>query len=292
MIVTIFAMGVACGQDVSTIWIRCSQDYAESDTGRLFMANTAAGTYGKDSIGPWYVENEYPPCFCWNVRWMKISTSEPGEYGSGFIPLDVRGIPINPAQPDTFQLFTPIVDPGNYRIDWPDPEFLRRRCDSIFLVDNSGLLRDTSGNPIHINMITDSDVTIATPALTFPADLRLTIYKYGVHLADSLNTCFVCPVEQVREVHRPIPNTLQLLQNYPNPFNPSTTIEYDLPRRLNVRLSVYDVLGRPMATIVNGIEEPGTHRAKFDASHLSGGVYFYRLSAGNFAQTRKLILMK
>ncbi|HUL44006.1 MAG TPA: T9SS type A sorting domain-containing protein [Bacteroidota bacterium] len=89
-----------------------------------------------------------------------------------------------------------------------------------------------------------------------------------------------------------IPKKFSVLQNYPNPFNPTTTIAYDLPRRVNVRLSVYDVLGRTVATIFDGVQEPGTHRTRFDASRLPCGVYFYQLLAGDFVQTQKMILMK
>jgi len=89
-----------------------------------------------------------------------------------------------------------------------------------------------------------------------------------------------------------LPKKFCVLQNYPNPFNPSTTIEYDLARRTFVRLSIYDILGRSVATIVNEVQEPGRHRQKFDGSNVPSGIYFYRLTAGEFVRTRMMVLMK
>lgn len=83
-----------------------------------------------------------------------------------------------------------------------------------------------------------------------------------------------------------------LYQNFPNPFNSETVIEYVLPRSADVRLSVYDILGRGVSVLVNERMAAGVHEVKFDASGLSSGVYFYRLTAGSFVQTRKLLLLR
>jgi hypothetical protein len=89
-----------------------------------------------------------------------------------------------------------------------------------------------------------------------------------------------------------IPGTHVLYQNYPNPFNPSTTIEYDLSKSSHVDLSVYDLKGEKVATLVNGIQVGGHHNISFDASLLPGGVYIYRLQASNWADTKKMLLIK
>lgn len=81
-------------------------------------------------------------------------------------------------------------------------------------------------------------------------------------------------------------------QNYPNPFNPSTTIKYELPRSSEVKLSVFDMLGREVSVLVNERRDAGVHEVKFDGSNLASGVYFYRLQAGDFVQSRKLVLLK
>jgi hypothetical protein len=83
-----------------------------------------------------------------------------------------------------------------------------------------------------------------------------------------------------------------LLQNYPNPFNPSTTIKYELPQSSEVRLSVYDMLGREVSVLVNERRNAGIHEVKFDGSNLASGVYFYRLQAGGFVQSKKIVLLR
>ncbi|MBZ0198380.1 MAG: T9SS type A sorting domain-containing protein [Ignavibacteriaceae bacterium] len=93
------------------------------------------------------------------------------------------------------------------------------------------------------------------------------------------------------------PNNFILYQNYPNPFNPSTTIKYSIPKRVNsqssiVNLKVYDVLGREITTLINKELAPGNYEVEFNASSLASGVYFYRLEAGSFIQTKKMILLR
>ena len=98
----------------------------------------------------------------------------------------------------------------------------------------------------------------------------------------------------VNEPQASAPTGFSLEQNYPNPFNPATVIQYTISvgTRHAVSLHVYDVLGREVATLVNGIEMPGNKSVVWDASGMASGVYYYRLQADDFVQTKKLILMK
>jgi len=96
-----------------------------------------------------------------------------------------------------------------------------------------------------------------------------------------------------------LPNEYALSQNYPNPFNPSTVISYSLATTSEVKLNVYNMLGQEVAILVNEKQNAGSYNVEFNAStgsatatNLPSGIYFYRISAGDFLQTRKMILMK
>ncbi len=89
-----------------------------------------------------------------------------------------------------------------------------------------------------------------------------------------------------------IPNIYRLEQNYPNPFNPSTKIAYELPKAGLVSMVVFDILGREVATLVNEVKPAGKYSVNFNASSLASGVYFYRITAGDFTESKKMLLIK
>ncbi len=101
-------------------------------------------------------------------------------------------------------------------------------------------------------------------------------------------------------IARPIvltPKIFDLSQNYPNPFNPETSIRYAVPTKNPVRLSIYDMLGREVAILIDQVQDPGTYEVKWDGKNTSGlsvgsGVYFYRLQAGSFIKTKKMVLLR
>jgi uncharacterized protein (DUF1800 family) len=90
----------------------------------------------------------------------------------------------------------------------------------------------------------------------------------------------------------PKPTRFELAQNYPNPFNPTTTIRYQLPTATTVKLSVFDMLGRELATLVNARQPAGMYQVNFDARGLASGVYLYRLTTPEFTETKKMMLVK
>jgi hypothetical protein len=95
-----------------------------------------------------------------------------------------------------------------------------------------------------------------------------------------------------------IPREFALLQNYPNPFNPSTTISYDVPKEAYVKITIYDMLGRVVANLVDELQSANRYTLEWNPSHLSSGIYFYRFEArsqdgsGNFSAVKKLLYMK
>jgi hypothetical protein len=90
----------------------------------------------------------------------------------------------------------------------------------------------------------------------------------------------------------PLPAAYTLRQNYPNPFNPATVIEYALPKGGLVVLTVYDILGREVSTLVNGWNDAGVHRVRWNASGFASGVYCYRLQSGSYTEAKTMIVIR
>ena len=99
-------------------------------------------------------------------------------------------------------------------------------------------------------------------------------------------------ITNVLEYKLRIPNAFNLFQNYPNPFNPTTTITYSIPTNSFVTLKIYNLLGSEIATLVNEEKNYGTYKVNWNAQNIPSGVYFYKMQAGNFSETKKLILLK
>ena len=89
-----------------------------------------------------------------------------------------------------------------------------------------------------------------------------------------------------------IPALYLLEQNYPNPFNPSTNINYHIPFESHVSIKVFDILGKEVAHLVNEKHQPGSYKVEFNAKNLSSGIYIYTIQAGDFMQSRKMLVMK
>jgi glycosidase len=139
----------------------------------------------------------------------------------------------------------------------------------------------------------------ATKSVVFTsgaASMTVSLPAYGsaVFVLDTVAHTLVLPVLTGVEEQRgaSVPNEISLYQNYPNPFNPKTAIQYSVPITQYVSLKVYDVLGRELAVLVNERKDAGVHEVKFDASRVSSGVYFYRLTAGSFVDTKKMLLLR
>ncbi|HVN49285.1 MAG TPA: T9SS type A sorting domain-containing protein, partial [Bacteroidota bacterium] len=178
--------------------------------------------------------------------------------------------------------------------------------DTIIMITNTG------NQPINITMTSTSSAFSASPAqFSIPVNgsIRDTIhYTYmassntsakifisnGAFTLETINILAngTTPVGVDKETA--IPTAFMLSQNYPNPFNPSTIIHYDIPAGTHgtVSIKVYDVLGREVATLVNETKNVGSYTVTFNASKLTSGVYLYRMQAGSFIQTRKLVLLR
>lgn len=99
-------------------------------------------------------------------------------------------------------------------------------------------------------------------------------------------------ITDVEKIDNIIPNKISLEQNYPNPFNPTTTINYSIPNKEEVELSIFNILGQKMMTLVNGVQKAGNYTINFDGKNMASGLYFYRLSTSNQSLTKKMMLLK
>jgi hypothetical protein len=111
-----------------------------------------------------------------------------------------------------------------------------------------------------------------------------TIAVSSVSWSQPFNTAVRAPEER--------PASFSLAQNYPNPFNPTTVINYTIADRQAASIRVYDILGREVATLLNEVKDPGSYTVSFDGARLASGLYYYRLTAGSFIATRKMLLMR
>lgn len=126
-------------------------------------------------------------------------------------------------------------------------------------------------------------------------NINVSLEPYGsavFTISTSRDTISLPPIVSVKNGFGEVPSYFRLYQNYPNPFNPTTFIEFDLPRKANVKLVVYDALGREIKVLVDGELEAGRHRIRFDSNGLPSGVYFYRLLYDGVSETRKMVLLK
>ncbi len=114
-------------------------------------------------------------------------------------------------------------------------------------------------------------------------------------LRDFFGNAYLRPLSNITDLEDEniiSPAEFNLEQNYPNPFNNSTVIRYAIPKEGLVTLKIYDIIGEEVATLVNETRQAGNYQVAFNSEDLTSGVYFYRLQAGDFVQTRKMILLK
>ena len=125
------------------------------------------------------------------------------------------------------------------------------------------------------------------------------VFTYGEYTSEPVDISFNGNMElsKVDLTFKNIPHTFSLHQNYPNPFNPVTSLRYDLPEQTQVKLTVYDLIGREVTQLVNATQEAGFKSILWDATDMDGktvsaGVYLYQIRSGEFVQTKKMVLLK
>jgi 5'-nucleotidase / UDP-sugar diphosphatase len=151
------------------------------------------------------------------------------------------------------------------------------------------LLTNLNITPENVRILPDFEFTVVRDYIS-----HLGIVQGGVEGRIQDESVILHPTVKGDPKNAPLglPMAVQLHQNYPNPFNPTTTIDYTLPEARFVSLKIYDVLGREVETLVNGVQDAGHTSVTFTARDLPSGLYFYRLKAGNFVDVKKMMLTK
>ena len=153
----------------------------------------------------------------------------------------------------------------------------------------------TYGGPVYVTTNSGKDFITTNP----PESINYGVYFYdrgnlivqdggGVY---RMVVSYNVPLS-VNQVSNQTPKKYSLSQNYPNPFNPATVIKFDVPKSANVKIEIFDILGRLVETPVDQIMSPGEYEYKFNAGGLASGIYYYRLDAGNFSEVKKMALIK
>lgn len=169
----------------------------------------------------------------------------------------------------------------------------------IFVSDGSGNTRVElqDGNHIYHNgwdaaMNTDPTLIKVEEGNTFTSMKGVLFFSFNFYkLAPRKNDDFLGYSTNVEELNN-LPKEYSLNQNYPNPFNPSTTITYSIQNEGMTKLTIYNLLGQAVKTLINEVQPAGSYKVSFDASSLPSGVYFYSLSSGNFQSVKKMLLIK
>jgi len=218
-------------------------------------------------------------------------------YNAGNQAVDIGGL----------YLSDDLHNPGLWRISEISPYTTTIQPDSFLLLwaDNDtsqGLLHlgfqlAREGESISIGQIVDNEPVIID-STTYSE--QLTDFSFGRypdgsqswHTFSSATPGFKNIITNRDANHNTVPGSFKLYQNYPNPFNPNTVIRYDLPFTAQVELSIYDILGQKVTTLVNNRQPVGRYGIEWDASGISSGLYYYIITAGDNRQAKKMILIK
>jgi photosystem II stability/assembly factor-like uncharacterized protein len=162
---------------------------------------------------------------------------------------------------------------------------------------NTNIVTQISPDTISISSIAPGDTAGPTGTVNITLSSRSSGGSFGLNyeIMSGGYTYWKDTVSQILTgIHdiKQKPNSYNLYQNFPNPFNPSTKFSYSIPEKALVTVKVFDILGREVKTLVNEEKPAGTYEVSFNASNLSSGIYFYRLIAGNFISTKKMVLLK
>ena len=185
------------------------------------------------------------------------------------------------------------------RTDSVGVQFTYQIPDSTFIDDDgnstlaySASLSSGSPLPAWINFNPATQTFSGSPSSAGSSIIKVTVTDNDSAKASCTFTLNVPPHTAINPKGEQIVNEYELFQNYPNPFNPNTKINFALPKQGFVTLKIFDITGREIRTLVNEVKQAGYYTVDFNASHLSSGVYFYKIQSGDYSSVKRMVLIK
>ncbi|HCA43670.1 MAG TPA: hypothetical protein DEP28_10515 [Bacteroidetes bacterium] len=196
--------------------------------------------------------------------------------------------PNNTSLPVNLVSFISSVNGNNVDLNWTTSNEVNNEG---FDIERKGIGASGSGDWVKVGFVQGNGNTSETRDYSY-SDKGLASGKFAYRLKQRDYNGNFEYFELTNEVIIGVPEKFRLSQNYPNPFNPVTRISFEIPSRANVKLNVYDVTGKLVSEILNREIDGGYYEYEFNGSNLSSGVYYYRLDAGSFTETKKMLLVK
>jgi ligand-binding sensor domain-containing protein len=306
--------GVLLSTNNGTSWASAGLDYtfvrSLTITGGILFAGSGTGVYVSTNNGTVWTYVPGPKegyflstaasgynLFAGNYEGVFLCTYNAGAWSAVLTALHSRMVALAVSGTKVFAGGIGVYRSTNNGTSWISADSgLTNRNVRCLLVSGSNLFAGTGGSGVFLSSNYGTTWTAVNDGLTNGDVLSLAVSGMNLFAGVLGSGVWRRPLSEMITSVEPaageLPSKVGLSQNYPNPFNPSTTIKFELPKPSNVRLSVFDMLGREVSVLVNEKKEAGVHEVKFDASGLSSGVYFYRLTAGSFVQTLKLLLLR
>lgn len=266
--------------------------------GAINIDSTMIRFTSSETQGYWTITNN-PPCSAYisgentsDTVYINAGSSAGSFVLSFFMPDSIqscsRVISIDNPYPVELTSFTHFVNERNVLLNWTTGNEINN---SGFEIERKDALNTVEAQWIHVANILSSGNSSVPKSYSFE-DKNLPTGKYLYRLRQiDYNGSFEY-FELSETVSIGIPSKYSLSQNYPNPFNPSTTINFGLPEDSKVTIRIYDNTGRQISTLADAFKTKGYYSLVFDASGLASGIYFYRIEAGSFASTKKMMFVK
>ena len=259
--------------------------YCNSST-PLLLNITMTGNSAGDDGGGIYCRNNSNPilknCILWGDSLVEIyfsTSSNPSTITISYS--DIQGGEAG------------ILTNGNGTVNWfegnmdEDPLF-ENTTNHPYILSDASLCQD-AGDP---NPIYNDPENPSNPGYALWPAKGTILNDMGAYGGSNTINWIVTGIEDDGTEELKTPTDFELAQNYPNPFNPSTTIQYSIKERSSVEMVLYDILGRQVEVLINEEQDVGYYKLNFNAGRLASGIYFYRLQAGDFVETRKMVLLR